>query len=128
MTRHFNGFFSAEKLDKGGHPPHGGGFKYYWEHDSRCSIMKLKQSSLFIVCITLLALGLSGCARKSGDDLYARNNQDVNVLGIVNYAPNSYRDVRPTSINVRTSELVSRKNISGNNVSLLWGALVFSDY
>lgn len=90
--------------------------------------MKSKKTSLLVVCLSALAVAFSGCARHGGDDLYARNNQEINLLGIVDYSPGSYRDVKSTSVNVRTSELVARKNISGNNLSLLWGALVFSDY
>jgi len=92
--------------------------------------MKLTRLLALLTCLMTLAF-FSGCTQKYQHDetgLYAKNNQGFNALGIVDSSPQSFRDVPNTTVEVQSDELVKRKNISGDNVSLLWGAINYADY
>lgn len=73
---------------------------------------------------------MTGCENvpSDSDPLYSRNNQGFNALGIVNWSPESYQEIKQYSIAAHSDELVDRKNISGDNLSLFWGTIVFADY
>jgi len=75
------------------------------------------------------ALLVTGCSSsKSSHELYAKNNQGFNAAGFVDWSPASYQDVSENTDAVYTDELIKRKNISGDNLSLFWGALTIADY
>lgn len=88
----------------------------------------------FVVTCSLVGVVLffTGCDSTNFEHdstgLYAKNNQGTNVLGIVDTSPQSYKTIKPTTLELHTDELYKRKNISGDNVSLLWGAFTFADY
>lgn len=86
--------------------------------------MKLSRSPLFYLALAALALVLSGC---NSEKKYAAN-KDTKFLGIMNSSPGSYQHPRPTSFTLSTDEIVNRDNISGDNVSLLWGLVQIKDY
>lgn len=86
--------------------------------------------------LVLASLALAGAALMTGcenvpsdtDPLYSRNNQGFNALGIVDWSPESYEEIKEYSMVAHSDELVDRKNISGDNLSLFWGTIVFADY
>lgn len=75
---------------------------------------------------TLLAAlaGLSGCATW-GPNPEARR---VNLLGVVEVAPGSYRRTSPTTISTSTRELTGEGIATGTEVKLLWGLIQLRDY
>lgn len=89
--------------------------------------------------LTLLSLALgaatfivTGCGERDFENdstgLYAKNNQGYNLMGFVDYSPESYNRLSNTSDVVHSSELTKRKNVSGDNVTFLWGAFTYADY
>lgn len=91
----------------------------------------MKFFRLFALTLTLASLAVfSGCRSHEQDPtgLYAKNNRGVNLLGIVDSSPASYQKVPSTTLDVHTDQLYKRKNISGDNVSFLWGAITVADY
>jgi len=88
-------------------------------------------SKLVLAALTLAGAALmTGCENvpSDSDPLYSRNNQGFNIAGIVDSSPDSYVDVAEYSNVIYSDELMKRKNISGDNVSLFWGTIVFADY
>ncbi|NBX01210.1 hypothetical protein EBR11_01580 [bacterium] len=51
-----------------------------------------------------------------------------NFLGIVKTEPSSFAAPRNSSINLSTTELYSRRAVTGDRVTLLWGAITLTDY
>ncbi|MGE9293204.1 MAG: hypothetical protein ACQKBW_06295 [Puniceicoccales bacterium] len=92
--------------------------------------MKRPSLPLLPIAFGLAALFLAGCNSYEHDStgLYAKNNRGTNVLGIVDTSPASYKKVSDTTLQVESDEVVKRKNISGDNVSLFWGAFTYTDY
>ncbi|MBC2596100.1 hypothetical protein H5P28_17670 [Ruficoccus amylovorans] len=92
--------------------------------------MKKSSASLLVGTSALFALVFSGCSNvpEGVHPAYARANQDFNAAGFVSYEPGSYKKLRDDNFNVHTDELYPRKNISGDNLSLLWGTIVVADY
>lgn len=93
--------------------------------------MNRTRLSLLTLALGIATLSFTGCKSAYEHDstgLYAKNNRGTNILGIVDTTPSSYKEIGQTTDAVRTNELYKRKNISGDNVSLLWGAFTFADY
>ncbi len=51
-----------------------------------------------------------------------------NFLGIVKTTPDAYIPVNETTVRLRSSEIYAGRDISGNNVSLFWGLITYTDY
>ncbi|WP_309396644.1 hypothetical protein [Cerasicoccus maritimus] len=89
-------------------------------------------SKLVLASATLgVAALFTGCGDSMPSDahaLYKRHNQGFNFLGIVDSSPESYQEVSKISAVAYSDELVDRKNISGDNLSLFWGTFVYADY
>jgi len=86
-----------------------------------------------IALLLMLAVSLfTGCSSTRSDspyaDAYERANTRANFLGIVEYEQDSYEPPSPTSVTVRTSDVVACKNISGNKYTFFWNLLTFTDY
>ncbi|MEM9226675.1 MAG: hypothetical protein AAGA45_01795 [Verrucomicrobiota bacterium] len=94
--------------------------------------MKKSPASLIACIALLLASFLLGCTNTPKDvhPAYTRNhyNKGFNVLGIVDYSPESYQKLNDGNGNVRTKELVKTTEPTGDNLSLLWGLVVLADY
>jgi len=86
--------------------------------------------TLALAAIILGALLVTGCSNApSGTHaLYRENNQGVNLAGLVDVSPAGYNEINPDAVTVHTDELMKRKNITGNNISFFWGAVVLADY
>ena len=54
--------------------------------------------------------------------------KEANVLGIAKIEKDSYAPTGPATIEVKTDELYTRKNVSGDKVTLLWGLITLKDY
>lgn len=92
--------------------------------------MKKSPASLLLAAIFLAALAFTGCsnAPEGAHPAYVRANQGFNAAGLVSYQPHSYKKLVDDNGNVRTKELFERKNVSGDNLTLLWGTIVVADY
>jgi hypothetical protein len=85
----------------------------------RCKILAL-------LGVAASALFLTGCPRDAGQAQLAP--EDTNVLGIYTNTPESYEASEPTTFLVKTDELYTRKNFSGDKRTYLWGLVTVEDY
>ena len=85
----------------------------------------MKKLKALSVLLTLAVAGAltSGCQHNEG---MTRHNK--NFLGIVEVHPASYEEVDSTTFAVSSNEIASRRDFSGDNVSLLWGLVTYTDY
>lgn len=85
----------------------------------------MKKSALpYILLLSVAALAFfSGCA---SSDKYASN--DFNMLGIVKVSPDSFEKIDNATFDLHTDEVYARRNVSGDNVQLLWGLVTIADY
>ncbi len=89
---------------------------------------RLPLLSLALGVATFFVAGCNNSFEHDSTGLYAKNNRGTNILGIVDYSPASYKKISDTTLEVDSDELVKRKNISGDNVSLFWGGITYADY
>lgn len=70
---------------------------------------------------------LSACStqRQSHPDI---RRPDSNFMGIVKSEPESWNRHSATQFNLRTSDMVARKNYSGDTASLFWGLIRLEDH
>lgn len=77
------------------------------------------------------AIAFSACGNTYDTDYHGQSVQiepSHNFLGIIKTSPGSYLPGEQASgVVVNMDELVARRNVSGNQVSLFWGALTFTD-
>lgn len=86
-------------------------------------------AKLALASVALIAsVAFTGCSSSNSHDLYTKHNEGFNALGIVKWSPSGYNEIENSSDVFYSDELVNRKNISGDNLSLFWGALVYADY
>ena len=91
-------------------------------------------AKLALASVALMsAAAFSGCSTQSPNEysheLYKKNNEGFNAMGIVDWSPNSYQEVSDTAVLVaNTDEITKAKNITGDNLSLFWGTFVLADY
>lgn len=92
--------------------------------------MKKSSASLLVGITTLAAMVFAGCSNVPDGvhPAYVRANQDFDAFGLVSYSPGSYKKLKDDNINVHTDQLYPTKNVSGDNLSLLWGTIVVADY
>lgn len=82
-----------------------------------------------IKLVTLLALLTAALCFSGCDKGQAQMGQrEANMLGIAKYDEGSYGPTGPNTFAVHTDELYSRKNFSGDRVTLLWGLVTLKDY
>lgn len=85
-------------------------------------------ASLFLIA------AFSGCVHDNNRyyvpdaDLYERTMPGSNAAGIVNSSPYGWKELKETSLVVRSDELQKRRNVSGDNTTLLWGLFTYADY
>ena len=90
-------------------------------------MMKLIASGALLASVAVFS-GCGDSVPSNAHSLYKENNRSYNVLGIVTSDPESYVRVSEDSLVVRPGDGYVHKNISGDNVTLLWGLLTFADY
>jgi len=89
--------------------------------------MTLKKiTPLFTATVLALAVAGTGCSTTSSHPAAA--NQDRNFIGLIEIKPNSYAHASPSSAEVHSNDLINKPNMSGDEISLLWGAVNLEDY
>lgn len=85
--------------------------------------------TLALTSFAASALVLAGCAYDTDHHgASAQIEPSHNLLGIVTTSPGSYLANNDSALSVSTSELWGRRDVSGDNITFLWGALSISDY
>lgn len=82
------------------------------------------KKTLSLVSISIAALVLTGCDGGSAQ----MGPKEANVLGIVQIDKENYGSTGATTFALSTDELYTRKNVSGDKVTLLWGLVTLKDY
>lgn len=76
------------------------------------------------------ATGLVGCS--SYDTPHHNRNVSLepahNFLGIIKVEPGAYSASERATIPLNMNEIITRRNNSGDRVTLLWGAITLTDY
>ena len=54
--------------------------------------------------------------------------KEVNLLGVAKISKAHYQPSGPATFSISTDELYTRKNLGGDQVSLLWGLITLKDY
>jgi hypothetical protein len=85
-----------------------------------------KYTPLFTAAVLALALVGAGCSTTSSHPQAV--NQDRNFIGLVDIKPHSYASTSNSSIAVHTNELINKPDMTGDQVSLLWGMVNLEDY
>ena len=84
--------------------------------------MRTKIIALLSISISVLIFtGCDGGTSQLGP-------KEANLLGIAKINKAHYQPSGPATFSLNTDELYSRKNFSGNQVSLLWGLITIKDY
>ncbi|MEO0510306.1 MAG: hypothetical protein AAF065_10660 [Verrucomicrobiota bacterium] len=85
--------------------------------------MRIKTIVLFTILTA--ALCTTGCVDKGRSQM---GPNEANLLGIAKVETEDYSPSGASTIAVSSDEVVSRKNFSGNKVTLLWGLITLKDY
>ncbi len=88
-------------------------------------IMKKTVTPFTLILIAVALALFTGCASNNSSKFAS---SDYNMLGIVSYSPESYERISNTSFAVHTDEVTARRNVSGDNLQLLWGLITVADY
>ncbi len=89
--------------------------------------MKLKSlTPIFAATALALATAGAGCSSVSGNPQAADKNR--NFLGLIKIEPNSYAETSPATLELHTSDLIERPDMTGTRISLLEGFFTFEDY
>ncbi|MBT64549.1 MAG: hypothetical protein CML13_15225 [Puniceicoccaceae bacterium] len=86
--------------------------------------IKMRIKILALLSLSLAALAFTGC--DGGTAQMAP--KEANLLGIASIERESYENAGVATFAVSTDELYSRKNFSGDKVTLLWGLITLQDY
>ncbi len=84
--------------------------------------MRCKIITLFPIAAA--ALVLTGC----GGSKAQMATGETNILGLYKNAQESYAPTSPNSFTIKSDELFTRKNFSGDKTTLLWGLITIEDY
>lgn len=66
----------------------------------------------------------AGCAERRAQ----MASSETNLLGVVKIEEESYGSTGPNTIPIHTDELFTRRNPSGEKVTILWGLITLKDY
>lgn len=85
--------------------------------------------TLALSSLAAAALVATGCTAYDTDNhgTSAQIEPSHNFLGIVKTSPGSYIP-KGEVFNLSSDEVMARRDFSGNNVELLWGAITLTDY
>jgi len=72
-----------------------------------------------------LMLLLSSCT--NSQDGYM-TNKGSNFFGLMKYEQGSYVPPAQSASEIRTDELIDRRNISGDKITLFWGLIEINDF
>ena len=77
-----------------------------------------------LLSISISALIFTGCSRGTSQ----MGPKEANLLGVVKINKAHYQPSGPATFSLSSDELYTRKNFSGDQVSLLWGLITLKDY
>ncbi len=75
-----------------------------------------------------IVLALFGVACSSTKEQSSTSEKGTNIAGVFESSPKSYKRVSPTTFDVHTDQLSKQDDFSGDQTTLLWGALTIADY
>ncbi len=84
----------------------------------------MRTKIIALLSITISALIFTGCDGGTSQ----MGPKEANLLGVAKVNKAHYEPSGPTTFSLSTDELYTRKNFSGNQVSLLWGLITIKDY
>lgn len=85
----------------------------------------MKQKLLLAAAVYSSILITSGCATRTTSS----GGRETTLLGgAVTVSTNSFQPPTPATLDVDTSKLASKGNLSGNKTTLLWGLITLHDY
>ena len=94
--------------------------------------MKSYKPFFVLVTILLSSVLLGGCASNNGAgsyaDLYDKADKKTNILGIFEFEKASYEPAGMTTFSLRSDDVISRNDVTGDKCSLLWGLVTITDY
>ena len=85
--------------------------------------MNIKRPILILFVLPVI-LFLSSC---TGSEQGYMTNKRSNFFGIMKYDQGSFRPPGYGAV-IRTNEIMDRRNISGDKVTLFWGLIEIQDY
>ena len=77
-----------------------------------------------LLSISISALIFTGCGRGTSQ----MGPKEANLLGVVKINKAHYQPSGVATFSLSSDELYTRKNYSGDQVSLLWGLITLKDY
>jgi hypothetical protein len=83
----------------------------------RCKILTL-------LSLAAAALVFTGCVGGK----VQMGSEETNVLGLYKNEQQSYAPTSPSSFTIKSDELYTRKDFSGDKTTLLWGLITIEDY
>jgi hypothetical protein len=84
--------------------------------------MRIKLVSL--LALSIAAFCFSGCDQGRSQ----MGTREANLLGVAKVEKDNYGPTGVNTFAVHTDELYTRKNFSGDRVTLLWGLFTLKDY
>ena len=79
---------------------------------------------LALLSLSFAALVFTGCDGGTAQ----MGPKEASILGVASIEKESYEPTGPNTFALSTDELYSRKNYSGDKVTLLWGLVTIKDY
>lgn len=84
--------------------------------------MRIKLVSLLV--LSSFALLMTGCDKGRSQ----MGHRETQLLGVAKLEKSNYTPSGINTVDVETDELYSRKNFSGDKVTLFWGLITLKDY
>ncbi len=84
----------------------------------------MRTKIIALLLISIFALIFTGCDGGTSQ----MGPKEANLLGVAKINKSHYQPSSPTTFSLSTDELYTRKNFSGDQVSLLWGLITLKDY
>ena len=84
----------------------------------------MRTKIIALLSITISALVFTGCDGGSSQ----MGSKEAHLLGVAKINKAHYQPSGVATFSLSTDELYSRKNFSGDQVSLFWGLITIKDY
>ena len=78
----------------------------------------------FLLALFLTALFCAGCGSKQT----SLGPKESHLLGLVKYEKANYSATGPNTFAIHSDEIFTRRDFSGDKVTLLWGLVALKDY
>jgi hypothetical protein len=86
--------------------------------------INMRCKTLTLLSLAAAALVFTGCDGGKAQ----MTSGETNVLGLYTNEQESYAPTTPNSFTIKSDELYTRKNFSGDKTTLLWGLITIEDY